>query len=414
MCLERRRTTATVLLALVALVAVLAGCGGSGSDAQTTTAGQAPGGAPLRIAAFVNATGQVLSGEQHAVKVLQAWAHATNAAGGVAGHPVEVLMEDTRGDAPTANAKAAAVAGDDSVVAALMFDSGIEGVIARALTKARVPVIGGMGYLPTIWGALPNWLPLATTFPSVLNAGMVMADQLGSGTVAYAVCAEFAGCAAGAPLAQAAATKLGLRYAGTLKVSSSAPDYTAECLSIKSKGVDYVMVGLPSATAMRFIRACETQGYDGKWGMTDGAIEPAAMSAADPGVPIHVALTGFPWFTDDAPVVAYRKTMQDEGVAEADWGDPHSTAAYAAMELLRTTLDSAGALPGRPTRADVVRAYGAVKDETLGGLLAQPTTFTPDRPEQPVSCYWIGTFEHGRFGGAALAKPTCDPPSLGG
>ena len=243
---------------------------------------------------------------------------------------------------------------------------------------------------------------------------MVMAQQLGARTVSYAVCAEFAGCAAGAPLAQTAAQKLGLRYAGTLKVSSSAPDYTAECLGIKSKGVDYVMVGLPSATAMRFIRACKTQGYAGQWGMTDGAIEPQAMSANDPGVTIHVGLTAFPWFTNDAPVVAYRRTMTAQGVQESSWGDPHGTAAYAAMELLRTTLDAArGTLPARPTRADVVNAYAAVRDETLGGLLAQPVTFTPNAPEKPVSCYWIGTFQGGRFGGATLGDPTCDPSSLG-
>ena len=160
-CFRSRRMAATVLLALVALAAAVAGCGGSGggSSAPTTTAttaANAPTGAPLRIAAFVNATGQVLSGEQHAADVLQAWARAANAAGGVAGHPVDVVVEDTRGDAPTASAKAAAVAADHSIVAALMFDSGIEGVIARGLTKAGIPVVGGMGYLPTIWGALPN------------------------------------------------------------------------------------------------------------------------------------------------------------------------------------------------------------------------------------------------------------------
>src|SRR5690348_9847328 len=127
-----RLATVAMVLALMALAVAGVGCGDSKSDSSTSTmTADALTGAPLRVALFVNATGQVLSGEQHAVNVLQAWAEATNAAGGVAGHPVAIVVEDTRGDAPTASAAAKQVAGDDGIVAAIMFDSGIEGVIAR-------------------------------------------------------------------------------------------------------------------------------------------------------------------------------------------------------------------------------------------------------------------------------------------
>jgi branched-chain amino acid transport system substrate-binding protein len=244
---------------------------------------------------------------------------------------------------------------------------------------------------------------------------MVLGKRLGSNTTTYAVCAEFPGCAAGAPIAQGATTKLGMNYSGTIKVESSAADYTAECLRIKEEGVDYVMLGLPSATGMRFISSCQTQDYEGRWGMTDGAIEPKAMIENDPDVTINLGLTAFPWFADEPPAEAYRTMMEEQGVPDSTWGDPHGTAAYAAAELLKKTLDTrASSLPEHLTREDVIEAYGTVENETLDGLLPQPITFHPNKPNALVNCYWLATFANGEFGGANLAKPVCDPPSLQG
>src|SRR6478735_4063791 len=91
--------------------------GGCASTAQPE-AGGGSGASPLKVALFVNATGPLPSGEENAGPVVQAWAKSVNATGGVAGHPVEIVVADTKGDAPTATTAVRRIVHDDSVVAA--------------------------------------------------------------------------------------------------------------------------------------------------------------------------------------------------------------------------------------------------------------------------------------------------------
>src|SRR5215470_10548319 len=112
-----------------------------------------------------------------------------------------------------------------------------------------------------------------------------------------------------------------------------------------------------TSAALRLAKDCTTQGYHGRWGLFGGVIFPKAMRQSDPGVKLSLALNSFPWFANDKPVADYRALMKRQGVSEAVWGDLHSTAAYATMELFRKALDvSAGALPAPATRADVIDA----------------------------------------------------------
>lgn len=417
----RKLASFVSLVVVLSLALVACGSGGdSDQDGSATTdaptSAKAPEGTPLRVGLLVNASGALQSGEETAVPVMEAWARAVNADGGVAGHPVEIVVADTRADAPTATAAVKRLTEDDSVIAAVLFDGANEGLVARAIDRAGLPVVGGMGYAPTAWGRLPNWLPLTTSIPSIFNMGMVLGKSLGATRTALTICAEVALCGAATPIVKHASEQQGMEFAGTYRIASAAPSYTAECLQIKDAGIDYVMLGAAStAAALRVAKDCATQGYDGQWGLFGGAIYPRAMRETDPGVKLSLALNAFPWFADAPPVVAYRKMMEEQGVDETAWGDPHGTAAYATLELFRKALEAdANALPATPTRRDVVKAYGTVKDETLDGLLPQPITFTPDKPNPLVTCYWFGSYEDGRFSDGHLDKPACDPPSLKG
>lgn len=407
MCTRRiRLTVVAVLLALVA-----SGCGNGGSSTSTTR----DGGSPLKVAVLVNETGAVLSGEERAPAVLRAWVKAQNAKGGVAGHPVELLVKDTKGDAATATAAVAKVVGDSSVVAAISFDANAEGVYAKKLVAAGIPVIGGMGFDPRTWGALPNWYSVTTNFPAVINSTIVLAKSVGANKPSYAVCAEVATCEAIGGIAEKASAALGLHYAGTIKLAAASPSYTAQCLAMLKNGVDFVVLGHGAQIDLRFASECKKQGYTGRLGMAAAAVEPELLQKNDPGVPIEFALNAFPWYASQAPVQAYRAMMHAEGVPQTSWADPHGTAAYATLELFKKVLDAnASALSATPTKQDVVKAYGTVKDETLGGLLPQPLTFTEGNPAPLVDCYWLGRFDAGTFSGDGLDKPTCDPFGLKG
>ena len=405
-----------IAVAALATITLFAACGDddtSSTSDGTTGGGGAGGPGALRIGVLVNETGPLPSGEENATPVLEAWVEAVNADGGIAGHDVELVVEDTKGDAPTATSAVERLVGDESVAGLVIFDAATEGLVADAITEGGLPVIGGMGYAPDAWGARPNWFPLTTSIPSIFNMGIVLADSLDAERTALTICAEIAGCAEAGAVVEQATETLGMTYAGTLPVSAAAPDYTAECLKIIDEEVDYVMLGAATATAaLRVAADCTTQGYDGTWGLFGGVIVPQAMRENDPGVDLHLALNAFPWFSEAEPVVAYRALMEDQDVAEEDWADPHATAAYATMELLEAALAATpGGLPAAPTRADVIAAYGQVADEDLDGLLAQPVTFTPDAPQPTVTCYWFGRFAGGEFTDAS-PEPVCDPASL--
>jgi branched-chain amino acid transport system substrate-binding protein len=364
----------------------------------------------------VNLTGPLPSGEENSAPVMQAWAKSVNAAGGLGGHPVEIAVSDTKGDAPTATAAVARMAKDKSIIGTVVFDAGTESLVADAITQAGLPVIGGMGYAPNAWGKLPNWLPLTTSIPSIFNMGMVLGKSLNAKRTTMTICAEIAGCEAAAPVVQSASEKLGMTYAGTYKISASSPSYTAQCLQIVNAKADYVMLGAATAAAaLRLAADCKTQGYRGAWGLFGGVIVPKVMKQQDPGVPLSLALNSFPWFADAAPAAAYRTMMQHEGVASDAWADPHATAAYATLELFRKVITAnLSSLPAAPTRRDLIQAYGTVKDETLSGLLPQPITFTPDKPNGLVTCYWFGTYKGGTFSDGDLSHPVCDPPAITG
>ena len=413
---RRSRRLRIAALLVLAFAVLAAGCGSddnsSGTAATAPSAGKPATGTPLKIAVMLNATGPSLNGSQLTPDVMRAWATSVNDDGGVANHPVELEFNDLKADPSRATAAAAKVAADTSISAVVMLDPYTEGVYAKTLTKAGIPVIGGLGVSPVVWGAEPNWLPITTTFPSIINAPFIAAQKLGAKKTATIVCAEYPTCAAIGPIAQNATEKLGMEYGGTVKVSLSAPDYTAQCLQLKQRDIDFVLLTLDATNSLRVASACKTQAYDGNWALT-GALEPAVMVKNDPGVSIASVAAAFPWWVNDAPVAAYRKLMSDQGVSEDAWANPNSTAAYATLELLKKTLDANKAsLPATLTRAAVIKAYGTIKDETLDGLLPQPVTFTPGKPGAPVTCFWVSTFEDGTFSGTELTKPTCDPPEL--
>lgn len=415
---ERRRLlVATGVLAVLALTA--AACGDddeastdapSGDESPTTTAGEQPTGTPLKLGLLVDASGPQAPGQAEAVDVAEAWAADTNATGGVAGHPVEIVVKDTKGDAPTGSAAAEDLIGDESVIATLVVDSAGEAAFGPALSEGGLPVVGGAGYNPTFWGALPNVWGVATTFPSVVDEQVIAAEAAGATTTAVAACAEVATCSSAAPIFEAANEALGLEYSGLVTVAVDAPDFTAECLQFVNDGVDFIQLSASSSVAQRLAADCATQGYTGVFGASAGTVNPGLYAGQD--IPLTGGLNGFPWFVDAEPVQHFRDVMEANEVDEETYGAPTATATWASLELFRTVVeDNATTLGDNPDRAALIAAYGTVADETVDGLLPNPVTFTADEPGPTMPCFWLYTYEGGEFSGDF--EPTCPGPEFG-
>ena len=411
---RRGRTAIVGGLAVVALVATACGDDDDDSSADAGTTEPAaesadqPEGTAIRVGVFIDES-SVQSATNAGVRpVLEAWEAHTNNEGGVAERPVELVFEDTRADAPTATSIAQGFIDDDSIDAMVVFDPSTEAAVGELVSGSGLPVVGGVGYNPTVWGALPNWFGITTSFPNVVNEQLISAQEVGAEVVAQAPCAEVSSCKAAAPIFEAAGEALGLQLSGSIDIASDAPNYTAECLQFIDDGAEFIQLAVNAATGVRLAADCEQQGYEGWFGASAGSVGPELYSDVSR---LTGGLNAFPWFVDAEPVQQFRDVMDDQGVSEDEYGTPVATAAWATMELFRSTLDAnADTLSEDVTRDEVVAAYGTIADETLDGLLPQAITFQADQPAPPVDCFWLYTAEDGEIAGDF--EPTCPPPEL--
>jgi branched-chain amino acid transport system substrate-binding protein len=412
------RRTKVVVAALLALALVASACGdddteagseGNGGNGGPPPSEEMPPGTPIRIGVLIDESGPQSPTNTGVPEVLQAWMNHTNANGGVADRPVELVLEDSRGDAPTATSVAQGFIDDDSIDAMVMYDTN-EGAVGEPVAEARLPVVGGMGYLPTVWGALPNWFGITTTFPSVVYEQVIAAQEQGAETLAAAPCAEVPACAAAQPVLEGAIDALGLDFVGAVEVAADAPNYTAECLEFVDRGAEFVQIAATETVGTRLAADCVAQGYDGWFGASAGSVTPGLYQDVDK---LTGGLNAFPWYVDAEPVQNYRDVMDEQGVSEEQYGTPVATSAWATLELFKKTIEAnVDAISDDLTRDEVITAYGTVRDETLDGLLPNPITFTADQPAPPVDCFWLYTAEGGEMTGDF--EPTCPPDELSG
>jgi branched-chain amino acid transport system substrate-binding protein len=407
--------------ALVAVFAVVAGaCGDDDDDAtteatsaaaettaggtETTAAGGAettapaaeettpvePTGSEITIGMAVGETGGSGSTQKFARPVAEAWAEYVNTElGGINGHPVNLVVKDTKSDGATGAAVVRELVEQDEALVLLSVDAASESAYGEYTQQQNVPVIG-TGYSPATWIALPNWFASSTTIPAVVQAQFVSAKEVGATKWAAISCIEVASCAAAEPLYEPSAAQVGLELGGSVKASTSAPNYTAECLQLIDGGVDYVQLSIAPAAGEKIAADCRRQGYDGWFGATAGSV--VASNFTDPELRLAGGLNGFPWYADAEPVQTFRDAMDAAGVEE--YQDPTSTATWAALELFRTAMANAS---DQPTREEVFEAYYALQNEDLDGLLPAGVTYAEGQPSPPINCFWVYTLEDGEF-----------------
>ena len=125
--------------------------GGSGSGAVATPgpgAGALPGlqsdGSVIKLGSIAVRSGPLGAAMQPAIDAARAWVNDINARGGLAGHPVELVTVDDRGDPSTALALARRLVEQDGVLA--IYGTGMpttEQAVAPYLLQKGVPIIGG-------------------------------------------------------------------------------------------------------------------------------------------------------------------------------------------------------------------------------------------------------------------------------
>jgi branched-chain amino acid transport system substrate-binding protein len=375
--------------------------------AADTTEAAAAEKSPILIAGTLDING--VTGRPEIDKVVEAWAEHINASGGINGHPVELDLRDTKADVATAQSDTEALLALDPVLF-LLESSSTETAQAETLGAAEVPVMG-VGYNPSVWGgnieafklacstdagaalacALPNAFPLTTTFGAVVDEQVLGAKAAGATKLAIAACAEVDSCSQASPVFEATAAAEGLEFAGTVKVSSTAGDYSAECIQWINDGVDFIQISGGGALGPALIASCTDQGYEGIFGASAGSVSGELIKID--GVTLAGGLNAFPWWVDDPAVQEYREALEAYGVSDEGINDPTATGVWSALQLFAKAQAN---LSDEPTGAEALKNMYTIKDETLGGLIA-PTTFTEGERAPHRPCFWPYVLKDGEF-----------------
>jgi branched-chain amino acid transport system substrate-binding protein len=325
--------------------------------------------------------------------VAMGWEKWVNTAeGGINGHPVNVIIGDTRGDSATAASVADQMIKDHIVAEVGGADYVADSVFVQAFTAAKIPVIGGyISSAPT-----PYLFQLEPSTPNLIKLNAEAAKLSGAKSFAVVACAEITSCSATTAW-QTAAAAAGIPWAGLVTVRAADPSYTAPCLALQQAKAGYVFLAVTAAVGVRLMSDCLQQGYSPIFGTATGEVDGTQLTpVSKAGAHIVGVLQAFPWWTSSPAVAQYRNVMENFSPTRSVTADPVQSGTWAALEMFRQVMSNA---PDQVTAADVARSMWSVSNEDLGGLLPAAVTFPPGEASPDMSCAFLSALVEGNFTG---------------
>lgn len=343
--------------------------------------------------------GEMFKGSLTAVQI---WAKAVNDRGGVAGHPVQVMVVDDGGDPARHRAGIQQLVEKDGVLA-IVGDNGFLALredSVKYVEQKGVPIIGGDA-LNDLWNSSPMMFPQMAGGNYKLWSQMVAAaDTAGKGgKFGYILCTEGPICQDALKWWPEYAKRNGLEVVYGSQMSMTQPNFTAECLAARNAGVEFLMLGMDTNSERRVIASCAQQGYKPVFGL----VQVRAEMAADKGIDGAVVVSNvFPWVSTDTPAT---REFHDVMSRYA----PNLGIAYDVSQGWVTAKlfeKAAAGISDNPTSAEVLKGLWAMKGETLGGL-SSPLTFTQGQPATPVTCYWPVRAQGGKWTAPLGSQGVC-------
>jgi branched-chain amino acid transport system substrate-binding protein len=358
------------------------------------SANAASASSPIVIAVAAPVTGPFDLVDGSAAGVARGWAKWTNKVnGGVDGHPVKIVVANTKSTGGAAASILTQTVEADHPIAVVATDAAIEAPIATYLAAQDIPVIGGVGDTPTIWNKDTNYFSPFAVSTVEAEVGVAAAAAVKATNLGAVVCSEVPVCATENALFTALAPKYHLSYKGLLTASTTQPSYTSVCLAMIQKNVDALVLALGTATIQSVIQDCTDQNYKGYYLIDGTSLSQSLLTTAPSGTKATGTIAGFPWWSDAAPVKTFRSVMTKYAPG-VTYKNPAATSTWSTLELFREAMSGA---TGQPSTTQVFDAYAKVKNQSLGGLLAAPVTFTKGAPSPVIKCAWLYKFTDGHF-----------------
>jgi branched-chain amino acid transport system substrate-binding protein len=345
--------------------------------------------APVKIAS-VGTTSGVMSAFRPGAQAVQVWAQWTNSRGGLAGHPVEVVVADDGGDPARYRALLQQLVERDRIIAIVYSTNWLSAQRSSIeyLEQRRVPVIGG-DKLTAFWLQSPMLFPDASANTALIWNHMVEASRHGKKKVGWISCADLQLCRDTDMYWGQYAPALGLEVAYRGQVSFSQPDFTTECLQARNAGVEVFMLAMDATGEARVASSCARQGYHPIFLIVQTSLELHRQPALDGAI---FASYVFPFTADDTPAAReFQAVMKRYGPGVPV--DDHSAAGWTSARLFER---AAAGIGEEPTSAQILDGLWSLRGETLGGLTV-PLTFERDRPAPMQYGYFPMTIRNGRW-----------------
>jgi branched-chain amino acid transport system substrate-binding protein len=328
------------------------------------------------------------------------WVSYVNSHGGIAGHPVQVIVDDDGGNAATALQDAESLVQNKHAIA-IGDASGTDTAFEKYLDSAKVPVISLIeGAASFVYVGDPNYFSDEATVPAGIWAQSKVAKLSGGKSYGFLYCAEQPACAQSVPLEKADAASVGIKLGYTASFSASSPSFTAQCLAAKQAGVDALFVAGGNQSANeRVLDNCASQSYQPTAIAAVGTMGTAA--AKDPQIPVQWGYTGtLPWFVKNASTAEFNQVMGS--YLPSSVSPPYVFGAWTGLQEFAAAAAHVGATP---TTQDIYTGLYALDGSTLGGLTA-PLTFKKGQPNQ-VNCFFVYEVKNGSYSTPEGTSPVC-------
>ena len=389
---------AGALVAAVALAA--AGCSssstpdtgtgtGTGASQRESSSVAAPTGTPYVIGAPSQLSGPNKTTYAGLPSTLEAWEKSVNAAGGINGHPVKVLVKDTAGNAAQGLAVTKSLVEEDNAIAIVGSDPAIEQAVLPYLVEKKIPSLTAHPLYP-FWTSTPGFYALGIPYsPEAFTAMLKIAQTAKVHSMASVVCAEVAACAAPGAILSGGAGSYDIKYGGTLTVSAAAASYTPQCLQLKGQGAEAVVMSVSLAVSQKVVADCSAQGFNPTYYFAFQSFSPALASI--PGIKAFGLSPVQLWYSTGPSMTQFHAALKQYG--DESKADMPSMFVWTALETFKAGAVKAG---GEPTAAAVTSGINSLTDFDANGLMAGKTSFSSG-PSPKITCYFVGKLSDGKL-----------------
>lgn len=380
-------------VAVLGVVIATMGIGGIAQGARPRSSGARSSVWPVGM--ICSCTGPMASTVAGSAPAVEAWADSVNAAGGIDGHRVDLIVKNDNFNPGTAVTEIKELVTQNHVLA--VFDnSDVDTGFASYLAQHHVPVIGSFADSSEMYtnadffpnGATVNWGPADTVY----EAKLLHVKKL-----AYLYCAEAAVCEQGVLPGEHADSKAGLHLVYTAPISYAAPNYTAQCLAAKQAGAEAMTVGDASVIVVKVAQNCQAQGYQPVQLSIDDTVAVSWRTDRVMNGNIDVQ-PDIPFFVDWTPATkamyAAFHRYEPSSVASQDFGEV-AVESWTSGLIFEAAAEDAH-LGNSPTRAGLIKGLYELHRATFGGM-TPPLTYSRGKPTTGINCVYLMGIKNKRW-----------------